>query len=308
MRLRMTSPATATNYQKSNHYSTRIISQDQSNGFMPVQYDDVTPPEPIVEEQMEYCDLDTIDDEEVERVRSLVIFEVMKDINLACKLLNIPADPTHWTIDNVEKWLLWTLHEYKLNSASLNMEYFRMNGINLCMMSASDFHNRAPHCGDIIHAQRDIWMTASKMQVSKDQPALSHNEGRPQYMERVLSDGNLCTSGNDSGSDDESASPAGGFDTSMTPNHTASIHLWQFLKELLLQPERFGHCIRYLDKQQGIFRIEDSVEVAKLWGLRKNRPNMNYDKLSRSIRQYYKKGIMKKTEKSQRLVYQFVNP
>ena len=35
---------------------------------------------------------------------------------------------------------------------------------------------------------------------------------------------------------------------------------------------------------------------------------MNYDKLSRSLRQYYKKGIMKKTERSQRLVYQFCHP
>ena len=39
-----------------------------------------------------------------------------------------------------------------------------------------------------------------------------------------------------------------------------------------------------------------------------NRPAMNYDKLSRSLRQYYKKGIMKKTERSQRLVYQFCHP
>ena len=58
----------------------------------------------------------------------------------------------------------------------------------------------------------------------------------------------------------------------------------------------------------GVFKIEDSVEVARLWGVRKNRPAMNYDKLSRSIRQYYKKGIIKKTPVSQRLVYQFVNP
>ena len=32
---------------------------------------------------------------------------------------------------------------------------------------------------------------------------------------------------------------------------------------------------------------------------------MNYDKLSRSIRQYYKKGIIRKTNQSKRLVYQF---
>ena len=55
----------------------------------------------------------------------------------------------------------------------------------------------------------------------------------------------------------------------------------------------------------GIFKIEDSQEVARLWGLRKNRPNMNYDKLSRSIRQYYKKNIIKKPKETSRLVYQF---
>lgn len=58
----------------------------------------------------------------------------------------------------------------------------------------------------------------------------------------------------------------------------------------------------------GIFKIEDSAQVARLWGIRKNRPAMNYDKLSRSIRQYYKKGIIRKPDISQRLVYQFVHP
>lgn len=86
------------------------------------------------------------------------------------------------------------------------------------------------------------------------------------------------------------------------------IHLWQFLKELLATPQQNGTAIRWLDRTKGVFKIEDSVRVARLWGRRKNRPAMNYDKLSRSIRQYYKKGIMKKTERSQRLVYQFCHP
>lgn len=50
------------------------------------------------------------------------------------------------------------------------------------------------------------------------------------------------------------------------------------------------------------------LQVARLWGIQKNRPAMNYDKLSRSIRQYYKKGIIRKPDISQRLVYQFVHP
>ena len=84
-----------------------------------------------------------------------------------------------------------------------------------------------------------------------------------------------------------------------------TICLWQFLKELLLMPQSYQTWIRWLDRNSGIFKIEDSVSVAKLWGERKNRPAMNYDKLSRSIRQYYKKGIIQKTSQSKRLVYQF---
>jgi SAM pointed domain-containing ETS transcription factor len=84
-----------------------------------------------------------------------------------------------------------------------------------------------------------------------------------------------------------------------------TICLWQFLRELLLNPQPHENWIRWIDRNRGIFKIEDSVRVAKLWGERKNRPQMNYDKLSRSIRQYYKKGIIQKTTNSKRLVYQF---
>lgn len=108
--------------------------------------------------------------------------------------------------------------------------------------------------------------------------------------------------------DDERAASAASAASSRPAPNGSHIHLWQFLKELLSQPALHGSAIRWLDRPRGVFKIEDSVRVAKLWGKRKNRPAMNYDKLSRSIRQYYRKGIMKKTERSQRLVYQFCAP
>ncbi len=41
-----------------------------------------------------------------------------------------------------------------------------------------------------------------------------------------------------------------------------------------------------------------------LWGVRKRKPNMNYDKLSRAIRYYYDKKIMHKVQ-GKRYVYRF---
>jgi len=47
-----------------------------------------------------------------------------------------------------------------------------------------------------------------------------------------------------------------------------------------------------------------SLQVARRWGVQKNRPAMNYDKLSRSLRYYYEKGIMQKVA-GERYVYRF---
>jgi hypothetical protein len=35
--------------------------------------------------------------------------------------------------------------------------------------------------------------------------------------------------------------------------------------------------------------------VARRWGIRKNKPKMNYEKLSRGLRYYYDKNIIHKT-------------
>ena len=52
------------------------------------------------------------------------------------------------------------------------------------------------------------------------------------------------------------------------------------------------------------FKISNSVELARLWGVRKSNPIMNFDKLSRALRYYYEKNIIKHNP-TQRLVYTF---
>uniref|UniRef100_A0A0N5BYA9 DNA-binding protein D-ETS-4 n=1 Tax=Strongyloides papillosus TaxID=174720 RepID=A0A0N5BYA9_STREA len=89
---------------------------------------------------------------------------------------------------------------------------------------------------------------------------------------------------------------------------SGTVHLWHFIRELLDQPNEYSSCVRWVDRNEGTFKIESSHHLARYWGIRKNRAQMNYDKLSRSLRQYYKKGIIQKPEKKQRLVYKFLPP
>uniref|UniRef100_A0A3Q3KB23 ETS domain-containing protein n=1 Tax=Monopterus albus TaxID=43700 RepID=A0A3Q3KB23_MONAL len=83
-----------------------------------------------------------------------------------------------------------------------------------------------------------------------------------------------------------------------------SITLWQFLLHLL-EDERQRHLISWTG-EDGEFKLLDAEEVARLWGLRKNKHNMNYDKLSRALRYYYDKNIIKKVS-GQKFVYKFVS-
>ncbi|CAH8586478.1 unnamed protein product [Schistosoma rodhaini] len=82
-----------------------------------------------------------------------------------------------------------------------------------------------------------------------------------------------------------------------------SLQLWQFLIALLDDKES-QHLICWTGRKLE-FKLNDPEEVARLWGIQKNRPAMNYDKLSRSLRYYYEKGIMQKVS-GERYVYRFV--
>ncbi|XP_078231656.1 ETS translocation variant 4 isoform X18 [Callithrix jacchus] len=82
-----------------------------------------------------------------------------------------------------------------------------------------------------------------------------------------------------------------------------ALQLWQFLVALLDDPTN-AHFIAWTGRGME-FKLIEPEEVARLWGIQKNRPAMNYDKLSRSLRYYYEKGIMQKVA-GERYVYKFV--
>ena len=84
---------------------------------------------------------------------------------------------------------------------------------------------------------------------------------------------------------------------------TGPIKLWQFLLELLTD-RIYQNCIAWTGNGWE-FILLNPDEVARLWGARKNKPRMNYEKLSRGIRYYYEKNVISKTM-GKRYVYRFV--
>ena len=79
--------------------------------------------------------------------------------------------------------------------------------------------------------------------------------------------------------------------------------MWQFLLELLAD-SKHSDTISWLNAR-GDFRILDPDNLAYLWGQRKNKPAMTYDKLCRALRYYYSKNILIKIA-GKKYMYRFL--
>ena len=64
------------------------------------------------------------------------------------------------------------------------------------------------------------------------------------------------------------------------------------------------HLITWVG-DQGEFKLHLPEQVAQEWGKRKNKPAMNYEKLSRALRYYYDGDMIHKVH-GKRFVYKFV--
>ena len=86
--------------------------------------------------------------------------------------------------------------------------------------------------------------------------------------------------------------------------------LYQFLL-LLLEDESKKEIIEWVNELERIFRIKDTDKIAKMWGEARpekrdcsnSRKVMTYSSLSRSLRYYYKEGMMNSVKTQ--LHYQF---
>ena len=81
------------------------------------------------------------------------------------------------------------------------------------------------------------------------------------------------------------------------------IRLWQFLIQCLACTE---HGICWTNPDAFEFKFTHPEAIARIWGKRKNKAKMTYDKMSRSLRFYYRKNILKKVP-DHKHVFQFID-
>merc|ERR1711973_714180 len=83
----------------------------------------------------------------------------------------------------------------------------------------------------------------------------------------------------------------------------STLKISQWIVKLLRDPETNPSVIMWEDEPAGKFRVINSNAFAQLWAVKKN-PAMNYEKLSRAMRYYYRNKEIEMV-KGERLTYKF---
>ncbi|XP_063294820.1 ETS-related transcription factor Elf-5 [Pelobates fuscus] len=213
--------------------------------------------------------------------------------------------PEHWTRHHVCDWLQYCCDSYKLDATCISFPHFNVPGVQLCSMSKEDFIEAAGLCGQYLYSLlQDIRTNGVSLLNSPENssPSSGDNtfldttpEAHPPYQHTRTIQGEKKVVLKEATKKHKSL-----------PHNRPGMHnshLWEFLRDILLSPDDNDGILDWEDQEQGVFRVVKSEALAKMWGKRKRNDRMNYEKLSRALRHYYKTGILERVDR--RLVYKF---
>lgn len=175
---------------------------------------------------------------------------------------SIVTDPRLWTKDDIRTWLTWARKEFNL-TGNITVDMLPPTGAELCSLSKQQLQQRVGDSdGENLARYLDCILNSRGASLPEDAPFVNPYEKYSSSCMRLSCPG------------------------------SGQIQLWQFLLELL--SDRNNESIITWENANSEFKILEPDEVARRWGDRKTKPNMNYDKLSRALRYYYDRGLMTK--------------
>ncbi|KAL3214743.1 hypothetical protein MRX96_034721 [Rhipicephalus microplus] len=209
----------------------------------------------------------------------------------------IPGDPALWKLEHVQRWFQWASRHFSLQNA--NADDWNLTGKQLCDLTHTEFMRRVSFdpgdtfwthlellrkCKIVAVVQQPVYVQPATQVIAIQKAASQPPRTRirvPKLSPRVAYEG---SPGNRTG-------------------NNGQIQLWQFLLEMLTERDSREY-IQWIG-DEGEFKLNNPEMVAQLWGLRKNKPSMNYEKLSRALRYYYDGDMIAKVH-GKRFVYKFV--
>lgn len=203
------------------------------------------------------------------------------------KQFKVPPDPRMWTAEDIESWVAWARKEFDL-SPTLSSALLPSSGYELCSLTRGDIQRKVgKNSGRKLAQHLDILLGYLGSSLPKDELQDFLEPESDSQDEQIEGDpyqilGKLCQR--------------------LSAQGSGQIQLWQFLLELLSDPANAS--VITWEGTTGEFKILDPDEVARRWGERKSKPNMNYDKLSRALRYYYDRNLMAKVH-GKRYAYKF---
>uniref|UniRef100_A0A1B0AHK4 ETS domain-containing protein n=1 Tax=Glossina pallidipes TaxID=7398 RepID=A0A1B0AHK4_GLOPL len=226
--------------------------------------------------------------------------------------LKIPDNPNDWTVAHVKHWFQWAIKQFELTN--FNVNEWSMTGRQLCTLTHEDFHKKLPkdpgnvfwthvqllkECKfvAVVHKAAESELMENNAELNKITPALSAMPREQKIMRKSFHNTkkeNEVTLGSD-GSITHSNYGIGS-------GNNGQVQLWQFLLEILTDREHVD-IIEWVG-DDGEFKLTDPERVARLWGEKKNKPAMNYEKLSRALRYYYDGDMISKVS-GKRFTYKF---
>ena len=231
--------------------------------------------------------------------------------------LAMPTDPAQWNESHVMHWLRWALNTFR--SASIDPADWLMSGSALCSITHEQFKSRVsvdPH--DLFWTHLELLRKCKFVAVV--QKSGGRGGGQTKYsigpkggQQMGVASGGAGGTGS-TGAKKKKPVTLGVARVGLANNipdgspgnrsgNNGQVQLWQFLLELLTDKEH-REVIHWLG-EDGEFKLNNPEIVAQLWGARKNKPNMNYEKLSRALRYYYDGDMICKVH-GKRFVYKFV--